>query len=109
MAKINQKPYSKIHYSLSLILGGILLLAAVSCQAAATRQPETQTEEPENTQVVDSVPSQEEGEGTSGEDQGQVVEVEDPNQCLICHTDKQTLMDTADPVVVVESESSGEG
>ena len=31
------------------------------------------------------------------------------NHCLECHTDKQSLMDSADPVVLVESESSGAG
>lgn len=31
------------------------------------------------------------------------------DNCLTCHTDKQKLIDTAAPVVVVESENQGEG
>jgi len=35
--------------------------------------------------------------------------VEEINQCLVCHTNKQALVDTVSPLVVVMSESSGEG
>ena len=31
------------------------------------------------------------------------------DQCVACHIDKEQLVDTAAPVVVVESESEGEG
>ena len=34
---------------------------------------------------------------------------ENIDECLLCHTNKQALIDTANPVVVLESESSGEG
>jgi hypothetical protein len=31
------------------------------------------------------------------------------DQCVECHTDQQTLIDTADPVAEIESENEGEG
>ena len=40
-------------------------------------------------------------------DETQVPEIVD--ECFSCHTDKQALIDSAKPVVVVEAESSGEG
>jgi len=37
------------------------------------------------------------------------LETETIDECLVCHSNQQTLIDTAKPVVIVESESSGEG
>ncbi len=34
---------------------------------------------------------------------------ENIDECLLCHVNQQALIDTANPVVVVESENSGEG
>ena len=36
-------------------------------------------------------------------------EESEPDECLECHTDKDRLIKTADPVEDLESESSGEG
>ena len=39
----------------------------------------------------------------------EAVESNEPNECLNCHSDQDRLIETADPVVATESESSGVG
>ena len=109
MAKKIQKSFSKIHYGVLLILGGLMLVLAVSCQAGAAQPALTQTLDLEPTGVQITEEAEEEPTIETGEDPTQAITAEEQNQCLICHTDQQKLQDTADPVVVVESESSGEG
>lgn len=41
--------------------------------------------------------------------QATATEVPATNECLNCHTEKQSLIDTAKPVVAVEAESKGVG
>ena len=85
---------------------GMLLIGAVSCQA--------ENAQPTAEQDLEETPLVETAEPTATEESSDVavleeVEAEPEDQCLICHTDQATLMDTADPVVAIESESSGEG
>ena len=39
----------------------------------------------------------------------QIPETPQPDECLLCHLEKQRLIDTADPEVEVVRESEGEG
>lgn len=109
MTQNNRKSFSKIPATILMILGAVLLLVAVSCRAVVTQPSETQAVESGNTAVPDSADAEDDAESSSGEGQGLVVESEPSNQCLSCHTDQQALMDTAGPMVVLESENSGEG
>jgi len=68
----------------------VVIVFILSACAPATTTSVTETEAPVETEAV--------------------VEVQpETNECLTCHTDKQRLIDTAKPEVVVEKESSGAG
>ena len=74
---------------LSTLIIGFILLSA--CAPAETPSP-TATAEEKRVEIE------------------AVVEVEPKaDECLACHTDKQRLIDTAEPVAESESESSGVG
>lgn len=66
---------------------------AVAAVAEPTAAPPTPTDEPDA--VIEAV--------------ALVVEDAGPDTCLDCHTDKELLIDTADPVEEVVSENEGEG
>jgi hypothetical protein len=103
--KLKKTP-SRIQFSSLLLWTGLLLLGAVSCQADQTQLPVAQTPElkPTQTQEAAEPTPSEESAAESGEGEAAL-----DDQCLICHTDQQTLIDTAAPLVVLENESSGEG
>ncbi len=84
----------------------ILALAVVfsSCQSEPALEPVSTTESVSVGASV--VPTAQ----TPLDDAVQVVQ--DPrsgNECLVCHSDQQALIDSAKPQVVVASENSGEG
>lgn len=74
---------------LSILIVFFFLLSA--CAPAETPSPTAEVEEkPVETEAV--------------------VEVQpEADECIACHTDKQQLVDTAEPVLDAESESSGVG
>jgi hypothetical protein len=89
-----------------LVIGGLLLVFLAGCQSDQVENAEvTPTVEVEEADV-ESVEEQdpEPVSMDSGEETQVVVD-----ECLACHTDEGRLKDTADPVVDLESESSGEG
>lgn len=101
----------KGQYSILLLLGVLFLLGAVSCRAVVPQQTETQTlilEGSADTQSAE--PTSTETAGVAAEvGSSQSPEADEVNQCLVCHADQQALTDTATALVVIESESSGEG
>jgi len=83
---------------LSLIcLGGFLVAGCGAGRAGGTAQPD-----PEPTAVLEAVAAL--PTATPAPEPTAV-----PDECVDCHTDKERLIDTADPVVKEESEDSGVG
>jgi hypothetical protein len=111
MAKTESKFLSKIQYSNPILISALLILSTVSCQAESAQPQETQLLALGQTALIQT--AEPVATGTLVEaaviDQGQTSETEQMDQCLICHTDQQALMDSANPVITLESESSGEG
>lgn len=84
-----------------LLSAGLLLLAAcASSEPEATVAPAGQ----DTTAPTLPAPTEVAAILTPAPEPEPIVE-----ECLVCHTDQDRLIDTADPVVEVEEESSGVG
>lgn len=106
MAKFPRKLISKVQYYHLLVLGILILVAAVSCRASEGGAQVTP--ELELTETAASVEEALQVSPTAEMAEAE-AEPKQVDECLACHTDKQELIDTADPVVVVAAENSGEG
>ena len=87
------------------ISGGVLILIIGLSACKPAPDPSIAGSSPPNEQSI---------ELTAVPETAVVVELENTepesvNECLVCHSNQQALMDTANPEVVIESESSGEG
>lgn len=105
MHKINKQPN---HFSF-IILVFVSAVTLAGCQSGTDLEAETIPEVTLESEVLlDSDPTEAPSDETNINGSTQVEKAE-INQCLVCHTDQQELTNTAYPVEVVESESSGEG
>jgi len=90
-----------------LIYMFILAIGLTSCKSASDQEEKLASQ----TNLISTVIATPMVESVLVED---AVPTEDQkpeniDECLLCHTNQQALIDTANPVVVLESESSGEG
>lgn len=95
-------------WPVSLMLGLILVISGCTSPPETLPTP-TAGDQPEaEVTPVEPTPTGMEQEDDQVQ-QAEEAEPQEPNQCLVCHTDQQALTDTADPEPVVEEESTGEG
>ena len=100
------KMTKKYYRFTGLALGIILLVFSFACQAKTSTDLDPQDEGTQEI-AVETDQNAEEKEETAAMPEEELAVVVD--ECLQCHTDQQTLTETADTIVVVESENSGEG
>lgn len=92
-------------FSRILIFALVLPIALASCQSVPSPVTESIDQVTSSDETLESTATSE-VETVSQADLDQAPE--EINECLLCHTNQQTLTDSASPVVVVESESYGE-
>jgi hypothetical protein len=113
----------KVTKGILLIAGLLLVLSLVGCAEQATLEvqptateyayPAPLNDPAEVAASLTEVPEQ--GAGDTDEEPAEPEPTEaiaaEPqvDNCVECHIDQQTLIDTADPVAEVESENEGEG
>ena len=96
-----------IEYLSKRILILVAMIGLSSCLSNPVPEPVSGSQiVPDSSEITASASQAESSEGEiPAEDQ----EPDPKDECLICHSDQQTLVDTAKPVDIKESESSGEG
>lgn len=92
-----------------LILVAVVSIVLASCQSDPVTISETVEQETLNTAADEPTESIPISEDTLISQADEDLVAEEINQCLICHSNKQTLVENAYPAVVVASENSGEG
>ena len=81
--------------------------AEISLTEEATIPPTKQsTDTPELTETPAEKPEESEPEENDTQDD---ISAAQDQECIDCHSDQQALIDTADPIEEVESESEGAG
>ncbi len=106
---------SQHKYLLSLTFAILLIALGLSgCGQAELVSAASEAEAPLEAQVA-AAPAEDDLGGAAvpdglAEDEGEALPEEaEPDYCLQCHSDQETLMAVADPEEETESESEGEG
>ncbi len=109
MKRIISRNNALLHYLILLLALPVMIIGLAGCATpeAADVSGEAVAEVVLEPTAAPATPTDD--ASVESELEAEVVEPSEPDNCLDCHSNKELLIDTADPVEEVINENEGEG